>query len=83
VEAPDDDGGSVSNVALGNFLGGKGISNGNGTVEVVGVSCAKAGDRSAGLGPGSCELRVGVNDAADRGELAVQMGVRVQVTRGA
>ncbi len=80
AEAADDDSGGVSDVGLGDLLGGEGLGDGNGAVEVVGVGCAEAGDRASSLGPGGCELGVGVDDAADLGEFAVEVCMCIQVT---
>ena len=52
-------------------------------MEVVGVGGAEAGNGAAGLCPGGGELRVGVDDAADLGKLAVEQGVRIQIAGGA
>ena len=52
-------------------------------MEVVGVGGAEAGNRAAGLRPGGGELGVGVDDAADLREFAVEQGVGVEIARGA
>jgi hypothetical protein len=78
-EAADDDRAGIALVGLGDLLGGEGFGDGNGAVEVVGVGGAEAGNGAAGLSPGGGELGVGVDDAADLGELAVEEGVCVEV----
>ena len=83
AEAADDDGAGVADVGLGDFFGGERFGDGDGAVEVVGVGGAEAGDGPAGLRPGGGELGVGVDDAADLGELAVEEGVGVEVAGGA
>jgi hypothetical protein len=51
-------------------------------VEVVGVGGAEAGDGLAGLGPGCGEFGVGVDDAADLGEFAIEQQVGVEIAGG-
>jgi len=51
-------------------------------VEVVGVGGAEGGYGEAGLGEAGGELGVGVDDAADGGELAVEEGVGIEVGGG-
>ena len=83
LETASDDGSSIADVALGDFVGGKWLGDGNRTMEVIGVGGAEAGDGAPGLRPRGCKLGVGVDDAADLGKLAVEVGMRVQVARGA
>ena len=80
AEVLDDNGAGVADVGFGDFVGSKGSGNRNGAVEIVGVGGAEAGNSAAGLRPGGSELRVGVNDAANLGEFAVEQGVGVEVT---
>ena len=79
VEEASDDGAGVEDVGLFDFVGSEGFGDGDLTVEVVGVGGAKAGDGAAGLCPTGGELGMGVDDAADLGEFAIeeQMGVEV------
>ena len=51
AEAADDDGAGIADVGFGDFIGGEGLGDGNGTVEVVGVGGAEARNGAAGLGP--------------------------------
>ena len=50
AKALDDDAAGVSNVGFGYLFGGKGLSDWNRAMEIVGVRGAKAGDGAAGLG---------------------------------
>ena len=51
-------------------------------MEVVGVGGAEAGDGFAGLGPGSCEFRMGMDDAANLGEFTVKQEVSFEIAGG-
>jgi hypothetical protein len=79
AEAADDDRTRVVDVGLDYLGGGEGLGHGNGTVKVVGMGGAEAGNGASGLGPRGGEFGVGVNDAADLGKLAIEHGVGVQV----
>ena len=79
----DYDGAGIADVGLGYFSGGEGLGDGNGAVKVVSVGGAQAGDGTAGLSPGSGELGMGVDDAADLGEFSIEQGMRVEVAGGA
>jgi hypothetical protein len=81
-EADDGEAGLVD-VAAGDGRVVHGLGTGDGTVEVVGMGGAEGGDGKAGLGEGGGELGVGVDDGADRGELAVEESVGVEVGGGA
>src|SRR5215470_5784919 len=62
-----------------NFVAPHGVGYRNRTVEVVGMSCAKARDLAAGLRPGGRVLRVRVNDPADLRKRLVQSYVRGKI----
>ncbi len=79
AEAADDDGAGVAHIGLGDFFCGERLGHRNRAVEVVGVGGTEAGNGPAGLCPGGGELRVGVDDAANLGKLAVEQGVGVQI----
>jgi hypothetical protein len=83
TEAPEDDGAGVADIGFGDLFGGEGLSDGNRAVEVVGVGGAEAGNFASGLRPGGGELRVGVDDAANGGEFAIEEGVGVEIARWA
>jgi hypothetical protein len=83
TEAADNYGSRVADVAGGDLFGGERLCDGNGAVEVVGVGGAEAGDGAASLGPGGGKFRVGVDDATDLGELAVEESVGVEIAGGA
>ena len=79
VETADNDGAGVANVSRSNLFGCEGLGNRNRAVEVVGMRGAKAGDGPAGLSPGSGKLRMGVDDAADLGELAIEKNMGIEI----
>ena len=83
AEATDDDGAGVADVAGGDFFGGEGFGERDGAMEVIGVGGSQAGDRTAGLRPGGSELGMGVDDAADLGEFAVEQGMGIEIAGGA
>jgi hypothetical protein len=83
AEVADDDYAGVVLVAGGGFLGGERVGEWDGALEVIGVGGAEAGDGTAGLCPGGGEFGVGVDDAADGGELAVEIKVGGEVAGGA
>lgn len=72
----------VEDVGLFDFGGGERCGDGDFAVEVVGVGGSKAGDGSAGLGPGGGELGMGVDDAADLGKFTIEKQVGVEVAGG-
>ncbi len=74
AKAPYDDGASIADIGLFDFLRGERFGDRNRAVKVVGVGGAEARDRTARLRPGGGELGMGVNDAADLRELAVEQG---------
>ena len=80
AESADDDLAGRALVGFGHLLGGEEFGDRNRAMEVVGVGGAEAGNGAAGLRPGGCKLGVGVDDAADLGELAVEASVCIQVT---
>src|SRR5436305_1569339 len=69
-------------VAAGDGFVVQGRGAGDLSVEIVGVSGAERWDGQAGLGEAGGELGVGVDDAADGGELAIEEGVGVEVGGG-
>ncbi len=73
----------VGFVVVGDFCGGEGAAEGDGAVEVVGVSGAEAGEGATGLGPAGGGGAVGVADAANAGEGAVEDEVGGGVRGGA
>lgn len=79
TEAADDNGTGISDVAGGDIFLGQGIGDGNRAVEIIGVGCPEAGNRKAGLSPGGSEFGMGVDHAADLGELAVEEGVSIEI----
>lgn len=82
AKAADDGEAGLVDVASADGGVRKGFSAGDGAVEVVGVGGAEGGDGEAGLGEGGGELGVGVDDGADRWELAIEEGVGVEVRGG-
>ena len=83
AETFDDDFAGVEFVVGGNFGGGELAGAGDGAVEVVGVGGAEAGDFAVGLGEGGGVEGVGVDDAADVGEVLVEVEVGGGVGGGA
>jgi hypothetical protein len=82
AKTANDDGAGIANVAGGDFLSGESFCDRDGTVEVVGVGGAKAGNGLAGLGPGGGEFGVGVDDAAYLREFPVKQGMGVEIAGG-
>ena len=81
-EPPDNHGPGVAHVGLCDLLGGQRFGDGNGAVEIVGMGCAQAGNRAAGLRPRSSEFRMRMDHAADLRELPIEQSVGVQVAGG-
>ena len=77
AKTTDYDSAGVVDVPGGDFFGGECFRDGNRAVKVVSVGGSQARNGLAGLRPGCCELGVGVDDAADLGEFAVEQGVGV------
>src|SRR6202453_1657914 len=80
LEAADDDGTGVVDVALGYFLSGERFGDRYRTMEVIGVGGAEAGNGAAGLGPRGGKLGVGVDAAADLRELAAEVSMCCRIT---
>ena len=73
------DGAGIEDVGFLDFGGGERLGDGDFAMEVVSVGGAEAGDGTAGLSPGGGELGVGVDDAADLREFAVEQEVGIEV----
>jgi len=69
-------------VAAGDCVVGEGRGTWDRSVEIVGVGGTERGDGEPGLGEAGGELGVGVDDAADGWELAVEERVGVEVGGG-
>ena len=79
AESLSDDFAGIADVCLGDLPGGEGIGDRNGAVKIVGVGGAEAGDGAACLRPRGGKLRVGVDDAADLREGAVEESMCIEI----
>src|SRR5215831_17659325 len=61
-----------SSIVKSYFLIGHKVGDGNGTMKVVGMSCAKARNGASGLRPGGCILGVSMGDSSNSREGLVE-----------
>ncbi len=79
AEAANDHRAGIANVPFLYFVCAERFGDRDGAVKVIGVRRPETGNRSAGLGPGSCKLRVGVDDTPNLGKFAIKQCVGVEV----